>query len=277
MDRRGFFTFSAGAAALLLPSQVFAQTRNQFSGNPVAEWLPDGINMRQLEDFSYFDPDGLEWKVPGPYDTNGASIPRFLWTLAGSPFVGRYRDAALVHDYFCEAMTRSWQATHRVFYQAMLARNVDTFEAKTKYAAVRAAGPRWDGTHVWYTELKLFKRLRKKIKNAEIQPSREALAKGIVAQKFEQTQQKEFEEIKNYIELVDPTLNEIDAREQTYGFDYEEELRVAREIVDEFTIENHNGQLLAPRELVNPEELKFREDLTGLETILQRPAIGSQF
>lgn len=122
----------------------------QFHGRVVVEWLqteagPDR-DMRLVERFAFRDPSGSEWSVPVGAVVNGASIPRVLWTLVGSPFVGNYRRASVVHDHFCAVKTRPWQTVHRMFYNAMLAGGVSVSRAKTMYAAVYGEGPRWDSS-----------------------------------------------------------------------------------------------------------------------------------
>jgi len=52
------------------------------------------------DDFSYTDKDGKVWLAPKGAEINGATIPKILWSTVGSPFVGVYRRASVVHDYF---------------------------------------------------------------------------------------------------------------------------------------------------------------------------------
>ncbi|MEO8460374.1 MAG: DUF1353 domain-containing protein [Dokdonella sp.] len=77
-----------------------------FSGEPQTEWLTEAVpdrRMRLLADFWYDDPHGRRWEVPMGYEQmDGASIPRALWTLIGSPYTGDYRRASIVHDYACD-------------------------------------------------------------------------------------------------------------------------------------------------------------------------------
>jgi len=110
---------------------------------PLVEWLGDGRNMRLKRSFGYVDPNDCEWPVPSETVVNGASIPQVFWSLIGGPFEGPYRDASVVHDYYCDVRTRSWQGTHRVFYDAMLCSGVGGLRAKTLYYAVYRFGPRW--------------------------------------------------------------------------------------------------------------------------------------
>jgi hypothetical protein len=118
-----------------------------------AEWQKDN-KMRLLEDVAYIDPDGGKWTVPKGYETDGASIPKAFWSVIGGPLEGPYREAALIHDWYCDYKTKPWKDVHRVFYYACRAKGVADLKAKTMYAAVRAGAPKWgkdastcDGCH----------------------------------------------------------------------------------------------------------------------------------
>jgi hypothetical protein len=52
--------------------------------------------------FRYKDPKGKTWDAPAKWSIDGASIPRALWTLVGSPYTGNYRLASIVHDVACD-------------------------------------------------------------------------------------------------------------------------------------------------------------------------------
>jgi len=43
--------------------------------------------------------DGITYTVPEGFETDGASIPRLLWTLFGSPMELPRAKAAILHDY----------------------------------------------------------------------------------------------------------------------------------------------------------------------------------
>jgi hypothetical protein len=60
------------------------------------------------------------------------------------PYTGRYRDASVIHDYFCATKSRHWKAVHKVFLDGMLARGVEKAQAQLMYLAVYRFGPRWD-------------------------------------------------------------------------------------------------------------------------------------
>lgn len=120
-----------------------------FKGTVKAEWLtpknPTDTfrDMKLLDTFGFVDSKGQHWDVPSGYVTNGASIPWGLWNIIGGPYDGPYRDAAVIHDYYCEKKLRTWEDTHSMYYQAALARGTSDSVASTMYAALRFGGPRW--------------------------------------------------------------------------------------------------------------------------------------
>ncbi len=115
----------------------------RFEGEVVAVWDADGRNMTLREDFAYVDAQGRRWSAPAGTVVNGASIPRLFWTVIGSPFSGKYRNASVVHDIECEEMRQPWEAVHRMFYEACRCGGVDEAQAKIMYYAVHHFGPRW--------------------------------------------------------------------------------------------------------------------------------------
>lgn len=115
----------------------------KYFGRLLLEPLPDGRLMRLAEVFGFLDPKGKRWPVPKHAQVDGASIPKALWSVMGGPFEGKYRDASVIHDYYCSVRIEPWQDVHRVFYDAMLASAVSISRAKLMYAAVYFSGPRW--------------------------------------------------------------------------------------------------------------------------------------
>lgn len=83
------------------------------------------------------------WTAPVGTYTDGASIPQIFWSVIGGPFEGKYRDAAVNHDYECCARQHPWQEVHRMFYDGMMARSVEYWRACLMYFAVYFFGPRW--------------------------------------------------------------------------------------------------------------------------------------
>jgi hypothetical protein len=136
---------TAAALLALAVSPALGETYfGHFIGKFVADFSDDGSGRKVtlMEPYSFVDPFGQEWDVPSGYKTDGASVPTALWAIY-PPFTGNYRSAAVIHDYYCDSKARTWQDTHKVFYFAMRAANVDEKTAKIMYGAVYLFGPRW--------------------------------------------------------------------------------------------------------------------------------------
>lgn len=111
----------------------------QFSGNPRTEWLSgaDGDRgMRLAEPFWYTDPQGRRWDAPAGSATDGATIPRTLWSSVGSPYTGPYRRAAIVHDVAIRDPQVARAEADAMFYHACLAGGCTARQAGLLYAGV---------------------------------------------------------------------------------------------------------------------------------------------
>ncbi|HGM8089608.1 TPA: DUF1353 domain-containing protein [Pseudomonas aeruginosa] len=140
--------------ALSWPQGSFSQNLNRnlvnasgfgsFEGKLLTEWLSDGRHMQLEFPYCYYSPDGTAWPVPAGTIVDGASIPQIMWSLIGGPFEGLYRNGSVIHDYYCVIQSRTWQETHRMFYDAMRCNGVEVLKAKIMFYAVYRFGPRWD-------------------------------------------------------------------------------------------------------------------------------------
>jgi hypothetical protein len=115
-----------------------------FSGEPETRWLTEDVpdrRMALLADFCFTDPKGMEWRAPKGYEgLDGASIPRALWNLVGSPYTGDYRRASIVHDWAVDEAQgddEKRRAADRMFYHACRAGGCDRAEATLLYLGVR--------------------------------------------------------------------------------------------------------------------------------------------
>jgi Protein of unknown function (DUF1353) len=124
-------------------AKLLARAYGEFTGTLKPQPTGDGINMVVLEAYSYSDGNGHSLKADPGFKTDGASIPRALWGIVGSPFTGPYIGAAIIHDVGCDTHKYSWQVTHRMFYSAMRALGVSEEYAKLLYWGVRIGGPKW--------------------------------------------------------------------------------------------------------------------------------------
>src|SRR6266446_3380743 len=99
--------------------------------------------MRLTKAFSFEDPSHKIWLAPKNAVIDGASIPRALWTLVGSPYTGDYRRASIVHDKACDdAVNNSTarRAADRMFYHACRAGGCSIEDATLLYVGVRIGG-----------------------------------------------------------------------------------------------------------------------------------------
>jgi Protein of unknown function (DUF1353) len=120
-----------------------AAASGRYVGELVLKMADDGRTAILVQPFGYVDPEGREWPVPVKTVVDGASIPRPLWSIVGSPWTGLYRKASVIHDYYCDIKDRGWRNVHKVFYDAMLTEGLGIIQAKIMYAAVLQFGPKW--------------------------------------------------------------------------------------------------------------------------------------
>ena len=148
LTRRLFFKTTALFAAAQLPFHASATSGGRYIGKIVTEWLPDGRNMVIVHAFEYIDPEGRKWPVPAGTKVDGASIPQPFWSVIGGPFEGLYRNASVVHDFYCIVRTRKAADVHKVFRDAMLTSGVGESRAWLMWKAVDQFGPRWKDPNI---------------------------------------------------------------------------------------------------------------------------------
>jgi Protein of unknown function (DUF1353) len=149
LRRRDFIVGILSTAPVwgLLQARASAQEQaGRFIGDVVARWNADGREMTLIEPFEYIDPESLSWKVPLGTVVDGASIPQFFWSLIGGPFDGKYRNASVVHDFYCQVRTRPYRKVHQVFRDAMDTSGVSPSKSWLMFQAVTRFGPRWSNT-----------------------------------------------------------------------------------------------------------------------------------
>jgi hypothetical protein len=112
--------------------------------NPQTEWLASARDkdrkMALLKSFTFFNSQGRDWTAPQATVIDGASIPRALWALVGSPYCGYYRRASIVHDWACDQAVGDPAArkrADRMFYEACRAGGCNPFQAMVLYLGVR--------------------------------------------------------------------------------------------------------------------------------------------
>ena len=173
----------------------------RFIGDVVARWLTHGgpdRDMELVDEFQFEDSDGKIWTAPQNAKINGASIPSALWSF-GPPYVGDYRRASVVHDYYCDAKTETWQDTHYMFYEACREGGVGKTLAKAMYFAVYVGGPRWPAPRLGFFGRVLKSSPSDAHSGDQIPPRPDIDA-------------EEFQSMLDWIENEDPEIDEIVAR-----------------------------------------------------------------
>lgn len=74
------------------------------------------------------------------FKTDGASIPRAFWWLIGSPFTGKYVEAALLHDALYASEFYDRELCDFIFLSEMQNQGVSWWRADLMYWAVRIGG-----------------------------------------------------------------------------------------------------------------------------------------
>ena len=116
----------------------------EFSGEPEAIWLTEegteDRKMRILKEFFFTDPASKKWSAPLDALVDGASIPRPLWAIVGSPYTGDYRRASVVHDVACVEAggdKAKRRAADRMFFHACRAGGCSIWQSIVLYLGVR--------------------------------------------------------------------------------------------------------------------------------------------
>ncbi|MEZ5870905.1 MAG: DUF1353 domain-containing protein [Nitratireductor sp.] len=81
---------------------------------------------------------GVEWRVPAGTDIDGASIPGCLCHSRARPLSATTGGPLSFHGYYCDTVVTGPEPVHTMFWEAMIADGVSTFEAGKKHLAVTA-------------------------------------------------------------------------------------------------------------------------------------------
>jgi hypothetical protein len=79
--------------------------------------------------------------IPAGYTFDGASIPRWLWSLIGSPFEPELMLAACVHDWYCEHTSQHYESRaigDSVFFMLLRKAGVPVWRRRIMFLGVRA-------------------------------------------------------------------------------------------------------------------------------------------
>lgn len=83
------------------------------------------------------------WIAPKGSVIDGASIPRIMWSLVGSPFSGSYKRSAAIHDVECVQRDHPSELIHHLFKEMLDADGVTGWRKSAMATAVILGGPSW--------------------------------------------------------------------------------------------------------------------------------------
>ena len=72
--------------------------------------------------------------------TDGASIPKLLWNVVGSPFEGNYTEPAIIHDGLYGSHWLTKEQSDKLFLEMMEVNGVNWLKRYTMYYAVKFFG-----------------------------------------------------------------------------------------------------------------------------------------
>ena len=103
----------------------------------------DPKSMLVAKEFSFEDSTGLFWYAHVGDVTNGASIPRQFKIIVGGSYQTPYLIASVLHDIYCSNKSRTWQATDKMFLEALRTNGVSKIKSYSMFLAVWFFGPHW--------------------------------------------------------------------------------------------------------------------------------------
>ena len=83
---------------------------------------------------------GYSITVKKGFDFDGASIPKWLWSIYGSPLNGNYVVASLIHDGLYASQKVSKSVSDKIFLDVMKQSNVGYIKRTSMYLAVTMFG-----------------------------------------------------------------------------------------------------------------------------------------
>ena len=83
---------------------------------------------------------GYSITVKKGFDFDGASIPKWLWSIYGSPLNGNYVVASLIHDGLYASQKVSKRISDKIFLDVMKQSNVGYIKRTSMYLAVTMFG-----------------------------------------------------------------------------------------------------------------------------------------
>ena len=100
---------------------------------------------------------GYSVTVKKGFDFDGASIPKLLWSIYGSPLNGNYVVASLIHDGLYASQKVSKRISDKIFLDIMKQSNVGYVKRTSMYLAVKLFGGKdWKKSNEYKDEYAKF-------------------------------------------------------------------------------------------------------------------------
>lgn len=103
----------------------------------------DRVNerLRKLtKPFTYVSKRNKIYALPIGFVSDGASIPKLLWSVIGSPFTGKYEKPVWIHDWNYKTQKIKRNLADKIFYEGMVEERVSLWKRQTMWFGVRVGG-----------------------------------------------------------------------------------------------------------------------------------------
>jgi hypothetical protein len=94
-------------------------------------------------DLTFVRPSGERIRPRAGFVFDGQSIPIWAWLILGmSPYTGKSRQAAAIHDWLCHLRDRPYREAHYVMYEIMRSRGMH-WRGPIMFRILLLAGSKW--------------------------------------------------------------------------------------------------------------------------------------
>lgn len=110
-------------------------------------WIFDWDSNTEYEietELRYTDDSGHLWTIRPGDRFDGASIPRVLWPIIGSPMRGDYVVASAFHDIYLGRKTRDSKDVHKLFCEMLHYSGVPLAKRNAMCLGVKVGGPKFE-------------------------------------------------------------------------------------------------------------------------------------
>lgn len=137
---------------------------NPFPKKLEAKFIGRG-RWKLIRPFVYNSKIGGKIEAPIDFVSDGASIPRIVWTIMGSPWSGRYASGSVIHDFLYYKQKLSRKKCDLIFLESMRALGVSWWKRIVIFGSLRMFG--WIGWNNRAYQIDTEKKNKAKIKNGD--------------------------------------------------------------------------------------------------------------